>query len=175
MESPEPIRAWHDLYVMLGTSSAALIGLIFDAASLHLGDVVRNPAFRIRAYHVTLYLLTLLVEAVLVLVPQPVPVLGAQLFALNLVGLWVPLTTAYRYYYEDRVASHRAGMRTARAITYGVAYLIGISGAITLFESPHWGMYLVTASYTVLLVTVVLGAWAVALGVGETERAEKDR
>src|SRR5262245_42830040 len=157
MESAEPIRAWHDLYVMLGTSSAALIGLIFVAASLHLGDVVSNPAFRIRAYHATLYLLTLLVEAVLVLVPQPVGVLGAQLFVLNLIGLWAPLSTAYRYYYEyyyeDRVPSHRAGITMARTITYSVAYLIGISGAITLFESPHWGMYLVTASYTTLLVT----------------------
>jgi hypothetical protein len=28
------IRAWHDLYVMLGTSSAALVGLLFVATSL---------------------------------------------------------------------------------------------------------------------------------------------
>jgi hypothetical protein len=172
MESAEPIRAWHDLYVMLGTSSAALIGLIFVAASLHLGDVVRNPAFRIRAYHATLYLLTLLVEAVLVLVPQPIPVLGAQLCALNLVGVWVPLSTAYRYCYKDRVACHRAGITTGRTVTYSVAYLLGIAGSITLFERPHWGMYLVTASYATLLVTVVLGTWAVALGIGEKEGAE---
>jgi hypothetical protein len=26
---------WHDLYVMLGTSTAALIGLLFVAISLH--------------------------------------------------------------------------------------------------------------------------------------------
>jgi hypothetical protein len=85
------IRAWHDLYVMLGTSSAALVGLLFVATSLHLGEVASNPAFRVRAYHLTLYLLTLVVEAVVVLVPQPVPFLGAELFALNLVGLMLPL------------------------------------------------------------------------------------
>jgi hypothetical protein len=56
-----------------------------------------------------------------------------------------------------------------------MAYLLGIFGAITLFESPHWGIYLVTASYMTLLVTVVLGTWAVALGIGETDRAESDR
>ena len=72
------IDGWHDLYVMLGTSSAALIGLLFVATSLHLGEVVSNPAFRVRAYNVTLYLLTLLVEAVVILVPQPVPFLGAE-------------------------------------------------------------------------------------------------
>jgi hypothetical protein len=56
-------------------SSAALIGLLFIATSMHLGEVVSNPGFRVRSYNQTLYLLTLLVEAVLILVPQPVPFL----------------------------------------------------------------------------------------------------
>src|SRR5262245_35320619 len=114
MENAGPLRVWHDLYVMLGTSSAALIGLIFVATSLHFGDVVHNRAFRIRAYHATLYLLTLLVEAVLILVPQPVPVLGAQLCALNLFGIWIPLSTARRYYLRDKAASHRGGLAISR-------------------------------------------------------------
>ena len=33
-ESVDLIDAWHDLYVMLGTSSAALIGLLFIATSI---------------------------------------------------------------------------------------------------------------------------------------------
>jgi hypothetical protein len=93
-ESVDLIHAWHDLYVMLGTSSAALIGLLFIATSIHLGEVV-SPGFRVRSYNQTLYLLTLLVEAILILVPQPVSFLGAELMALNLVGygfLSAPLT-----------------------------------------------------------------------------------
>ena len=97
-ESVDLIDAWHDLYAMLGTSSAALIGLLFIATSLHLGEVVSNPGFRVRSYNQTLYLLTLLVEAVLILVPQPVPFLGAELMVLNLVGyglLSAPLTLSF--------------------------------------------------------------------------------
>ena len=97
-ESVDLIDAWRDLYVMLGTSSAALIGLLFIATSIHLGEVVSNPGFRVRSYNQTLYLLTLLVEAILILVPQPVPFLGAELMVLNLVGLWflsAPLTLSY--------------------------------------------------------------------------------
>jgi hypothetical protein len=172
MESAGPIQAWHDLYVMLGTSSAALIGLIFVATSLHLGDVLNIRAFRARAYHATLYLLTLLVEAVLILVPQPIPVLGAQLCALNLVGLWFPLTTAYSYFYRDRAGSHRAGLMMSRTVTYSAAYLLGLTGGIALLASYHWGMYLITASYTTILVTVVLGTWAVMLGIGQAQRGE---
>jgi hypothetical protein len=175
MESAAPILVWHDLYAMLGTSSAALIGLIFVATSLHLADVVHNRAFRVRAYHGTLYLLTLLVEAVLILVPQPLPVLGAELSALNLIGLWLPLSTTYSYYYRDKGASYRAGMMISRTLTYSAAYLVGVFGGIALFINVAWGMYLITASYTALLVTVVLSTWSVMLGIGQTERAENDK
>ena len=75
-ESAHLIDAWHDLYVMLGTSSAALIGLLFIATSIHLDEVVSNPGFRVRSYNQTLYLLTLFVEAILILVFQPVSLLA---------------------------------------------------------------------------------------------------
>ena len=106
-KSVDLIDAWHDLYVMLGTSSAALIGLLFIATSLHLGEVVSNPGFRVRSYNQTLYLLTLLVEAIFILVPQPVSFLGAELMALNLVGLWIALSTSYIFIYKHRDNSRR--------------------------------------------------------------------
>src|SRR5262245_54766871 len=106
-ESADLIDAWRDLYVMLGTSAAALIGLLFIATSIHLSEVVSNPGFRVRSYNQTLYLLTLLVEAVLILVPQPVPFLGAELMVLNLVGLWFAISTSYTFLYKLRDQSSR--------------------------------------------------------------------
>ena len=170
-ESVDLIDAWHDLYVMLGTSSAALIGLLFVAMSLHLGEVVSNPGFRVRSYNQTLYLLTLLVEAVLILVPQPVPFLGAELMVLNLVGLWFPISTSYTFIYKHRDNSHRGGMKMSRAIPLSVAYLLGIAGGIALIQGSRWGMYIITVSYTTLLVTVVLGTWSIMLGLEQRELA----
>ena len=168
-ESVDLIDPWHDLYVMLGTSSAALIGLLFIATSIHLGEVVSNPGFRVRSYNQTLYLLTLLVEAVLILVPQPVPILGVELVVLNIVGLWFPISTSYTFIYKHRDDRHRGGMKISRAIPLSVAYLLGIAGGIALIQSSHWGMYTVTVSYTTLLVTVVLGAWSTMLGMEQRE------
>ena len=168
------IDAWRDLYVMLGTSSAALIGLLFIATSIHLGEVVNNPGFRVRSYNQTLYLLTLLVEAVLILVPQPVPFLGAELLVLNLVGLWFPISTSYTFIYKHRDNSHRGGMKMSRAILLSAAYLLGIVGGIALIQGSRWGMYIVTVSYTTLLVTVVLGAWSTMLGM-EQRQLDLDR
>jgi hypothetical protein len=174
-ESVDLIDAWQNLYVMMGTSSAALIGLLFVATSLHLGDIVSNPAFRVRSYNQTLYLLTLLVEAVLILVPQPVPFLGAELMVLNLVGLWIAISTSYTFIYKHRDNSHRGGMKMSRAIPLSVAYLLGIAGGIALIQGSHWGMYIVTVSYTTLLVTVVLGAWSTMLGVEQRQLAVEER
>ena len=168
-ESMDLIDAWHDLYVMLGTSSAALIGLLFIATSIHLGEVVSNPGFRVRSYNQTLYLLTLLVEAVLILIPQQVPFLGAELVVLNLVGLWFPISTSYTFLYKHRDDSHRGGMKISRAIPFSGAYLFGVAGGIALIQGSHWGMYIVTVSYTTLLVTVVLGAWSTMLGMEQKE------
>jgi len=174
-ESLDLIDAWHDLYVMLGTSSAALIGLLFIATSIHLDEVVSNPGFRVRSYNQTLYLLTLLVEAVLILVPQSVPFLGAELMVLNLVGLWFPINTTYTFIYKHRDNSHRGGMKISRAIPLSVAYLLGIAGGIALIQGSHWGMYILTVSYTTLLVTVVLGAWSTMLGMEQRQSAEERR
>jgi hypothetical protein len=174
-ESVDLIDGWHDLYVMLGTSSAALIGLLFVATSIHLGDVVSNPGFRVRSYNQTLYLLTLLVEAVFILVPQPVRFLGAELVVLNLVGLWFPISTSYTFIYKHRDNSHRGGMKMSRAIPFSVAYLLGMVGGIALIRGSHWGMYIVTISYTTLLVTVVLGTWSIMLGLEQKQLAVEQR
>ena len=159
-ESAHLIDAWHDLYVMLGTSSAALIGLLFIATSIHLDEVVSNPGFRVRSYNQTLYLLTLFVEAIL---------LGAELMVLNLVGLWIALSTSYTFIYKHRDDRHRGGMKMSRAIPLSVAYLLGIAGGIALIQGSRWGMYIVTVSYTTLLVTVVLGAWSTMLGIEQRQ------
>ena len=62
---------WRDLYVMLGTTAGALIGLLFVAMSLHLDLMVSNPIFRLRARNNTIHLLIMLVQAGLLLAPQP--------------------------------------------------------------------------------------------------------
>ena len=70
---------WRDLYVMLGTSAAALIGLLFVATSLHLERAwCAIPPTRRAPIIRRVYLVLLLVEAVFVLVPQPPAAFGAE-------------------------------------------------------------------------------------------------
>ena len=65
----------HELYLMLGTSSAALVGLLFVATSLHLAEIANEDLYRLRAQYTTLILLSTLLVAIAVLMPQPLWIL----------------------------------------------------------------------------------------------------
>jgi hypothetical protein len=162
---------WRDLYVMLGTSSAALVGLLFVVTSLHLDQIVNNAVFRLRARNNTLHLLIMLVEAAMILTPQPVATLGAELVAVNLFGLRLPLSFAYKYFHQNK--GNRSGFPIYPFVTYTASYLLGIAGGAGLIEHANWGMYLVAISYVTILVAVALNAWTIMLGVGQTETTTK--
>jgi len=98
MENPHHPELWQNVFVVLGSSSAALIGLLFIATSLQVKEIVNNPVFYGRAFNHTRFLLIILVEALLVLIPQPMFVLGAELVAINVLGLWLPLSFVYFFF-----------------------------------------------------------------------------
>jgi hypothetical protein len=167
---------WRDIFLMLGTSSASLIGLLFIVYSLHLDEIRNQPVFRIRAHNRTLYLLVMLVEAVLVLLPQPMVVCGAELVAVNLFGLWFPLKHAYCFIRTNNEISHGdSGWAIYRAIRYIVAFLLGVAGGAALIGQTTWGIYLVTASSVSLLVLVVLNAHSIMVGADSGPRKDHAR
>lgn len=173
MEHAFQPELWRDLYVMLGTSAAALLGLLFVVTSLHLDEIVNNPAYRIRARNNMLYLLTLLVEAALILTPQSMAVLGAELAAIISFWLLFHLNNLYMFLYKNKKMGNRGGFTAYAAIRFIVSDLLGIAGAACLVERWHWGMYLVTASYVTFLISVALNAWGIMLGVGQSGKTTR--
>jgi hypothetical protein len=176
MENASQPALWRDMFVVLSSSSAALIGLLFIATSLHLNEIVNNPILRRRAFNNTSYLLIAFVEALLILIPQPMPMLGAELIAINLLGLSVPLRFAYIRFKKSEEFHSGGGFGRGpwpRAMIFIAIFLVGIAGGATLFEHLSWGIYLVTTSCVILLVTVVLNAWSIMVGVGQTEKITK--
>ena len=161
---------WRDLYVMLGTSAAALIGLLFVVASLHLEEVMSNPVHRTRARNMSLHLLVLLVEAALILTPQPMQALGAELFVINLAGLQLPLRFIYKAFYKDRHLGERGAYSIYRGAANVLAYLFGFAGGACLILAFVWGLYLVTVSFIAFLVSAILNAWTIMAVVGDSKK-----
>jgi len=127
-----------------------------------------------RAFNNTRFLLIILVEALLILIPQPMRVLGAELVAINLLGLWLPLRFVYLFF-ANKEDFRRGGALFYRAIIFCVSFLLGIAGGAALISHLNWGIYLIATSCVILLVRAVLTAWSIMLGVGQTERQKRSR
>jgi hypothetical protein len=175
METAYQPELWRDLYVMLGTSSAALLGLLYVVTSLHLDEIIENLVYRMRARSNSIFLVITLVEAALILTPQPIAQLGLELTLLNLFGWSFPVRNSYRYFFLHRELSRRGGMTPTRAAIFHGDFLLGIAGGAGLVAHSNWGMYLITASYVAVLASVAMNAWSIMLGVGQDEKAAKER
>ena len=173
MENAYQPELWRDAYVMLGTAAAALIGLLFVVTSLHLDEIVNNPAYRIRARNNMFYLMVLVVEATLILIPQRMAVLGAELIAIILVLLQWHLRNLYQFRYKNKDVGNQAGFSAYTGVRFVTSDLLGITGSVFLVELSNWGLYLLTASYVVFLLSVIFSAWNIMLGVGQGEKATK--
>jgi hypothetical protein len=166
MGTDHHLELWHDLYVMLGTSSAALLGLLFVATSLHLNEIAKNVSYRLRAQSNSYMLIFTLVESAIVLTPQPIKLLSGMLVAANLAIFWIPIRNLYLYTYRNRDVGHRGGWVIWRGVAYLLSIAVGLAGAFLTFRWPSAGLYLVTASYCALLVIVALNSWSILFGIG---------
>jgi uncharacterized membrane protein len=118
MDTTYQLEHWRDLYVMLGTSSAALLGLLYVVTSLHLDEIVNNVAYRVRARSNSIFLIITLVEAAFILTLQPVLLLGIELTTINLFGWSFAIRNSYQYYYRYRELGKRGGLSLYRAAAY---------------------------------------------------------
>lgn len=161
---------WRDLFVMIGTSAGALVGLLFIVVSLHIDKISELSDDNMRmtiegARFNTIHLLTVLIEAAAVLTPQPLAFLGAELIALNLLGLRLPLTIIYKYFDKHVTISARGGFPTLLIATIIAAYLMGVVGGAALFAGHGAGLYLVVVSCLTKIVRSVMTAWVLMFGV----------
>lgn len=157
-------EAWRDLFMMLGTTAGALVGLLFIVMSLHLDRLSDLPEQNMRVtiegsrYNI-LHLLTVVVEAAMLLVPQPLLWLAVELVAINLFGLRLPLIIIRRYARRHLTISERGGFPTGLIVTVIAAYLLGATGGGLMTLSPVVGLYLVTAGLLIKIVRSALTAW----------------
>jgi hypothetical protein len=169
MHSAQLPEAWHELYLMLGSSSAALIGLLFVATSLHLREIVNDAVYKLRAEYTTLIMLGTLVQATAILTPQPLQILGAELLVMNLIGVSFPFQLLHKAS-KVKASPRRGGFSTRRAAFFIAGYLLGIAGSAVAAAGGEWGIYLVTASYASSLIACIWNAWMIMLGVGQSEK-----
>lgn len=93
----DPLAAWHDFNVSVVTASAALLGLLFVALSIHIRTLTakRNAELRSIARTVFLGYVVALGIGFLALVPQDLGPFGIELLVLVLLAM-LPFASAAR-------------------------------------------------------------------------------
>ena len=161
---------WHDLYVMLGSSSSALIGLLFVAASLKLKEIVSHPFYSVRARIFSLHLLATLFMAAAILTPQSMGAVGIEILIVNICAMWLPLSFTYKVFFKNTANVDHAGYSAFLGLSYPFGYLVSMIGGVGLIQLSMWGLYLVTIGYLILIASAILNAWMLMESIGRSEQ-----
>jgi hypothetical protein len=143
---------------MVGGSVAALTGLLFVAFSLHPVEIGKRPHFRVRAFGNTFELVAQVISAALVLTPQPVAWLGAELALFN---TFLFLVIQVRFH----VSWARAGASVLllRSALGALGGLLGMAGGASLIVRFGGGLYLSALGSLILIWVVVWNAFSMMI------------
>src|SRR5438132_10295396 len=145
------VAGWHDFYIVVGTASATLVGLLFVGLSLHLQIVVSALEVRSLARVTLANFGAVLVVALFMVIPQGPSAAGSQLVGAGVVSLVVAapsLVGAVRS--GDWSFDMRLIQRVRVMLRFGFSALgylaIVVAGILLLASSlsPAFGLLLVT-------------------------------
>jgi hypothetical protein len=161
MTYAELLHNWHDFYLLLGTASATLVGLMFIAASI--GATVFSEANRAAlAAFITptvIHFGAVLFACLVLIIPTHSwhslgVVLGAGGLAGTIHSGWLLVQLIIRHSFNVDLVD-----RTFYSLIPLVAYLIALAAAALLFEQSVIGVDLMAAALLILLLAGLRNAW----------------
>ena len=156
MDALNPL-AWRDMFVTVGTATAALLGLVLVAISIHLEQVEANPILRNRARVALLALGSILIVSLAGLIPDVTAFwYGAMVVGVNVgfTGLLIrSLVTTHR-------EAHGLPSYVWRRATPNLIALVSAAGGISLMAGKGPGLYLVAPSMIVVLPVMLFNVWS---------------
>jgi hypothetical protein len=162
----EALGRWHEFYMLLGTASATLVGLLFVAATVASGvfSSGRRAALRMFLSASVIHFSTILVACLIVLVPvQTWESLGAMIACCGIFGLgyyglaWLDTVRdglSKRIEWDDRLWY---------AVLPVVGYLCETGSGVMLAARLNTGCAALALSMGMLLVVGIHNAWDITV------------
>lgn len=162
--------AWRDYFVMVGGGAAALTGLVFVAMTLHLEDIVHHPVHRHRARTILTGLTAVFLRCGLVLMAGQ----NRQAVAIEIIAVLVVVEVVLYRSLVDAVRTDDRGV-LLRGVGSFACLVLEQLGALILFFSGGWGLYVIAIGMLSSFVFMVTGAWLLLVGVEATQTRESTR
>src|SRR5512133_2276104 len=157
------LEHWREFYLLVGTAAAAMIALLFVAASIGAGYVSAELRSGSRTYMspVVLHFTSVLVGSVIGLVPS-----HTRASLALLVGAGALAAGIYAMLILVRVAKNRV-LDLADRLAYGVVpmigYVVGVVAAVLFFLGSHGAPDVFAGALILLLMVNIRNAWDLTL------------
>jgi hypothetical protein len=171
------VSGWHDFYILAGTASATLVGLLFVGLSLHLRVVVVVSEVRSLARITLANFGCVLFVALFLVVPQAQLATAFQLIGAGIVSLVVTVPSLVPGGVRGRRLRMTFMQRARIVLRFSLSilsYLAIIVAGVLLASSSSSAFTVLMISVIVLLVISLRDTWDLLVTVGDlTMRREK--
>jgi hypothetical protein len=153
---------WSNFFVLVGTGSAALTGLVFVALTINLKVVSQDATHRYRAINmVSGFTAAFVLSALALMGHQTNRTLGVEWL---LVATLAAAINTNGYVQGFRLNGSRYALSLARIAGGSACYLGQIVGSLLLFFGYRNGIYVAAIALIVNFYFLVSGSWLLILG-----------
>ena len=163
---PLDLAQWTDFFILVGTGSATLAGLVFVALTINLRGVARDATHRYRAINMLTGFASIFLLSALVLMGHQSPAaVGIEWLVVAVLALAI---NTYGYVQAFRLRSSLYALSVVRIVGGSLCYLGQIVGAALLVAGIPAGVYVAAISTIATFVYLISGSWLLILGTIQT-------
>jgi len=166
---PLDLEQWTDFFILVGTGSATLAGLVFVALTINLRGVAHDATHRYRAINMlTGFASIFLLSALALMGRQPAVALGVEWLVVAALALAI---NTYGYVQAFRLRSSLYALTLIRIVGGSLCYLAQIVGAAMLIAGSSVGISVGALAVIATFVYLISGSWLLILGTITTADA----
>ena len=160
---------WNNFFVLVGTGSDALTGLVFVAISVNLKDVLKDATHTYRAVNMlTGFTAVFIISSFALMGHQTHQTLGIEWLVVS--SLAAAINTN-GYVHGFNVAGSRYALSLFRVAGGSACYLAQIVGSAALLAGADWGIYVSATGLIVNFFFFVSGSWLLIVGSAQGSNA----
>jgi modulator of FtsH protease len=153
---------WNNFFVLVGTGSAALTGLVFVAISVNLRDVVKDATHTYRAINMLNgFTAVFILSSFALMGHQTHRTLGLEWMIVSLVAGAINTNGYIRGF---GLAGSRYALSLFRVVGGSACYLGQIIGSAMFFFGSGWGIYVGAIALIINFYFLVSGSWLLIVG-----------
>lgn len=162
-------QQWSNFFLLVGTGSAALTGLVFVALSINLRGVSKDATHRYRAINMlTGFTAVFLLSSLALMGHETDQTLGAEWLVVSSLAAAINTNGYLRGYRLD--GSHYA-LSVERIVGGSACYLGQIVGSLLLCTGVSAGIYVGAIALIINFYFLVSGSWLLIIGTLEASGA----